>query len=138
MLNSQPLRVKWQRLAIGPAILLLLAIAAVVMPAVFELVEEMRADGVEFELHRQGMLVAARDPKTAREELAKLRPMRAHGYELPDEILEADDLRAVEPALADEINGGFEVRQHWHVRPDSYTAGIAAARKANLAPWSRK
>jgi D-amino-acid dehydrogenase len=94
---------------------------------VFDLVEEMQAAGVEFELHRQGMLVAARNPQTAREELAKLQPMRAYGYELPDDVLDAAELHEVEPALADEINGGFQVRQHWHVRPDSYTAGIATA-----------
>lgn len=94
---------------------------------VFDLVDEMRADGVEFELHRQGMLVAARDPETAREELAKLTPMRAFGYELPDDVLTGGELHELEPALADDVNGGFQVRQHWHVRPDSYTAGIAAA-----------
>lgn len=94
---------------------------------VFDLVDEMRADGVEFELHRQGMLVAARDPETAREELAKLTPMRAYGYELPDDVLTDAELHELEPALADDVKGGFQVRQHWHVRPDSYTAGIAAA-----------
>jgi len=94
---------------------------------VFDLVEAMRADGVEFELHQDGMLVAARDPKTAREELAKLQPMRAYGYDLPDDVLDDGALHELEPALADDVSGGFEVRQHWHVRPDSFTAGIAAA-----------
>jgi D-amino-acid dehydrogenase len=86
----------------------------------------MLDDGIEFEIHRQGMMVAAREPQTAREELAKLLPMRSYGYELPDDLLSPDQLHEVEPALADEIEGGFEVHQHWHVRPDSYTAGVAA------------
>jgi D-amino-acid dehydrogenase len=94
---------------------------------VFELVEAMRADGVEFELHRLGMLVAARDPATAREELSKLQPMREYGYDLPDDVLDEAELHELEPALHDGVKGGFEVRQHWHVRPDSYTSGIAAA-----------
>jgi D-amino-acid dehydrogenase len=94
---------------------------------VFDLVEEMRQDGVEFELHRQGMLVAAREPATARNELSKLQPMRAFGYEIPDDIVVDGDLHAAEPALGDEVRGGFEVHQHWHVRPDSFTAGLAAA-----------
>ena len=68
---------------------------------------------------------AARKAETAREELAKLQPMRAYGYELPDDILDLAKLHEIEPALADDIAGGFEVRQHWHVRPDSFTAGIA-------------
>lgn len=93
---------------------------------VFDLVEEMRADGVEFELHKQGMLIAARDPEHAREELAKLEPMRAYGYELPDDVLGGEELRDVEPALSEEVGGAALVNQHWHVRPDSFTAGIAA------------
>ena len=94
---------------------------------VFDLVDEMREDGVEFELHRQGMVVAAREPDTARHELEKLQPMRAYGYELPDEVIEDAQLHELEPALAEGVTAGFQVREHWHVRPDSYTAGIAAA-----------
>lgn len=94
---------------------------------VFDLVAAMDADGVEFELYRQGMLVAARREADARAELAKLEPMRAHGYELPDEILTGAALHDVEPALAPEVDAGFVVSQHWHVRPDSFTAGLASA-----------
>ncbi len=94
---------------------------------VFDLVDEMRDDGVEFELHRQGMLVAAREPDIAREELSKLQPMREYGYDLPDDVLAPTDLHDAEPALADAIDGGFIVGQHWHVRPDSFTAGLAGA-----------
>ena len=93
---------------------------------VFDLNQQMLDDGVKFEIHRQGMLVAAHEPKTAREELVKLLPMRSYGYELPDDLLSPEELHEIEPALGDQIEGGFEVRQHWHVRPDSYTAGIAA------------
>jgi D-amino-acid dehydrogenase len=92
---------------------------------VFDLVDEMRDDGIEFELHRMGMLVAAREPQTAREELSKLQPMRAYGYDLPDDILDHGKLREIEPGLAEDVAGGFEVHQHWHVRPNSFTAGLA-------------
>ncbi len=94
---------------------------------VFDLVDEMRADGVEFELYQQGMLVAAKDPDLAREELDKLAPMRAHGYELPEDVVVGDELHEIEPSLGDAIEGGFVVREHWHVRPDSFTRGIADA-----------
>ncbi len=93
---------------------------------VFELVEAMRADGVEFELHKQGMLFAARETEVARAELHKLAPMRAHGYDLPDDVLVGAELHALEPALSPAIDAGFLVRQHWHVRSDSFTAGLAA------------
>jgi D-amino-acid dehydrogenase len=94
---------------------------------VFELVEAMVADGVEFELHKQGMLLASRDPDDIRAELKKLQPMREFGYELPDDILLDGDLHAVEPALAQEMRAGFVVPQHWHVRPESFNEGVAAA-----------
>jgi D-amino-acid dehydrogenase len=94
---------------------------------VFTLIDEMAADGVEFEQHRLGMLVAARSRATAAAELAKLAPMRGFGYELPDELTVGADLHALEPALAPEVDAGFVVNQHWHVRPDSFTSGLAAA-----------
>lgn len=94
---------------------------------VFDLVEAMANDGVEFELHRQGMLLAARDPDQVRAELAKLRPMREFGYEMPEDILLDDELREVEPSLADEVRAGFVVPQHWHVRPETFNAGVASA-----------
>jgi D-amino-acid dehydrogenase len=94
---------------------------------VFELVEEMAADGVEFELYRQGMIVAAESPTVAAHELRKLTPMRQHGYELPDDIIIGPELHKLEPALSPIVQAGFEVRQHWHVRPDSFTGGLAAA-----------
>jgi D-amino-acid dehydrogenase len=94
---------------------------------VFDLVEEMRADGVDFDLYKQGMLIAARDVEHAREELAKLEPMRAHGYELPEDVISGEELHAVEPALSEAVGGGALISQHWHVRPDTFTEGIATA-----------
>lgn len=94
---------------------------------VFELVEAMLQDGIAFELHRQGMVVASRDPEHLRGELAKLQPMREFGYELPDDILLDGDLREVEPSLTAEVRAGFVVPQHWHVRPESFNQGLAAA-----------
>jgi D-amino-acid dehydrogenase len=93
---------------------------------VFDLVEEMRADGVEFELHKQGMVFAAQRPDDARSELRKLTPMREHGYDLPDDIVVDDELHGLEPALAPVVRAGFLIRQHWHVRSDTFTAGLAS------------
>jgi D-amino-acid dehydrogenase len=94
---------------------------------VFDLVDEMASDGVEFELYRQGMLCAARSPEIAAHELEKLKPMRRYGYELPDDVITGSALRELEPALSPAVGAGFLVRQHWHVRPDSFTGGLAQA-----------
>ncbi len=96
---------------------------------VFDLIDDMEADGVEFELHKQGMVYAARSVEDARNELGKLEPMREFGYELPDAVITGSELRELEPALSDTVNAGFLIAQHWHVRPDTFTAGLAAALK---------
>jgi D-amino-acid dehydrogenase len=92
---------------------------------IFDLVEQMRADGVECELYKQGMVFAARSADDARAELRKLAPMREHGYDLPDDIVTDAELHELEPALSETVRAGFQIREHWHVRPDSITAGLA-------------
>ena len=104
---------------------------------VFDLIEEMQADGVEFELHKQGMVYAARSADDARAELRKLAPMRDYGYELPDDVITGAELHELEPALSPAVTAGFLVRQHWHVKPDTITAGLAA-RCAATASRSRR
>ena len=52
--------------------------------------------------------------------------MRAFGHELPEEILGGEELHTLEPALAHAVDAGFLIRQHWHVRPETFAAGLAA------------
>ena len=94
---------------------------------VFDLVEQMQADGIEFELHKQGMLYAAHSADAARAELRQMAPMRAYDYDLPDDVITGSELHELEPALGPAVNAGFLVNQHWHVRPDTFTTGLAAA-----------
>jgi D-amino-acid dehydrogenase len=92
---------------------------------VFDLIDEMRADGVDFELHKQGMVYAARNVDDARNELRKLAPMRQFGYDLPEDVMIGSELHELEPSLSPKVTAGFLVRQHWHVRADTFTAGLA-------------
>ena len=93
---------------------------------VFGLVDAMRADGVAMELHKQGLLVAAREPDAARRFLAGLEPMRDLGYDLPTGILEGPELREAEPALGPGTRAGLRIGEHWHVLPSSLIAGLGA------------
>ncbi len=97
---------------------------------VFALVEELRADGVAMELHKSGLLVAAREPASARRFLAGLEPMRDVGYDVPDDILEGAALADAEPALGPRVRAGLRIGEHWHVLPSSLAAGLAAALRA--------
>ncbi len=94
---------------------------------VFDLIEELRADGVTFELHKQGMVYAARNVQDARHELRKLAPMRQFGYDLPDDVITGSELHDLEPSLSSSLTAGFLVREHWHVKADTFTAGLADA-----------
>ena len=81
----------------------------------FDLFDEMVADGVEFELHRNGAIVAAKDPAVARGSLEKLEPMRKYGYELPREVISGAELHELEPALSPVITTGFVLDEQMHV-----------------------
>src|SRR5439155_21571231 len=59
-------------------------------------------------------------------ELRKLTPRRENAYDLPHEIVVDDELHELEPALAPAVRAGFLIRQHWHVRSDTFTAGLAS------------
>jgi D-amino-acid dehydrogenase len=91
---------------------------------VFALVDEMAADGVEFELYKTGMICATADAKEAQKVLDGMEPMRAFGFGLPDTLLAADELHALEPALSDRVRSGFYVEQQWHVRANTFTEGL--------------
>ena len=92
----------------------------------FDLVEDMRhRRRQEFELHKQGMVYAATNEADARAELDKLAPMREFGYELPDDLMTGSELHELEPALSPKVTAGFLVSEHWHVKADTFTAGLA-------------
>jgi D-amino-acid dehydrogenase len=93
---------------------------------VFDLVDEMVADGIEFEVHKMGMICASADPKDSQAMLDGLKPMRRYGYELPEELLRGDDLHDLEPALTDRVTAGFHYEDQWHVMPNTMTVGIGA------------
>ena len=91
----------------------------------FELVDGMQTDGIEVELYKFGLVVATATEAEARKVLHSLQGMRAHGFTLPQEVIAGDELRALEPALSPRIQAGFHIAEHWHVRPDTMTIGIA-------------
>jgi D-amino-acid dehydrogenase len=101
------------------------ALAALGKP-VFDLVDAMVADGIEFELYKKGMICASAEPKDAQRTLDSLAPMRQFGYALPDGLLSADELHSLEPALTDRVTSGFHYEEQWHVRADTLVAGLGA------------
>lgn len=93
----------------------------------FELFDRLRADGVEFEVHRTGMVVAALSPPGLAEYVAMIEGAQRAGYDGPVEVLGGDELRRREPALAADVVGGLHVGAERYVRPEELTAALAAS-----------
>ena len=94
---------------------------------VFNLVEEMRNAGASFDVYKRGMVYATWAVKDAYSALRKLTPMRRFGYTIPDDIVAGDELHNLEPALSHKVEAGFLVDEHWYVKADEFTAGLADA-----------
>lgn len=99
----------------------------------FRLVDDWVAQGVQFELHKQGMVYAAKKASSVASALEKLQPMKAFGYRLPDGLITGDELHRFEPSLSEQITAGFYIEEHWHARSDTLCQGLAAALRARGA-----
>lgn len=86
-----------------------------------------RSEGVEFELHEAGLIFAAVSQAALEEELANYSLLKAAGLPVEIEVLEGRALHECEPALSRHVVAGMLSRAEWHVRPETLTAGLAAA-----------
>jgi D-amino-acid dehydrogenase len=94
--------------------------------SVFDLMNEMLDQGVECELYRTGFICATAEESDARSALRALDPMRAFGYSLPRDVLRRDALHELEPAVGRRAGAGFFVEEQWHVRANTFVAGLAS------------
>jgi D-amino-acid dehydrogenase len=94
---------------------------------VFELVDELVDSGLAFELHKLGMIVVGTNHESVAKMHSKLAPMRSYGYKIPEALLGADELHALEPALAPRVRAGLFVEEQWHVRADTFTTSLGRA-----------
>jgi D-amino-acid dehydrogenase len=92
----------------------------------FDLIEQFEQDGVEFELHRRGLVLAAEAPEPIIAHLAALGPLRALGYGIPERPLDGRRVRELEPLLSPHLRAGALIEEHWHVDPLTLIRGLAA------------
>jgi D-amino-acid dehydrogenase len=93
--------------------------------------DELRAAGVEFELHSTGMLVAALTEPGLDEYAAMLSEAEEAGYEGPVRVISGDEARELDPALSEAVIGGVHAPSERYVRPESVSNGLAAWLRAN-------
>lgn len=85
------------------------------------LYDELRADGLAFDEHRTGLVMAYRRQKDADHEVAQSGWFKRFGYGDPVPGRPQD----IEPLLADEIQGAYVLPSERHVDPATLTAALA-------------
>ncbi len=91
-----------------------------------QLFDELRSEGVRFEMHSKGILFATLTREALAEDVEMYRELAEAGYEGEVEVLDGDSLRRLEPALSDAVVGGLNVRSERHARPESLVVGLRA------------
>ena len=99
------------------------ATARFAMPTM-QLYDKLVENGVKFEMHQTGLLLAAMNRGYLDHLAEGLELMRQFGYQEPVEI-HGHELHEFEPALTDVVVAGLWVREERHVRPETLTAGVA-------------
>jgi D-amino-acid dehydrogenase len=97
-----------------------------------ELFDRYRDEGVEFEMHAEGLVIAARTPHGLDLYRAIFRRLRELGYDGGEiDELDGPSLAALEPAFAAAgVVAGLHARVDRFVRPEDLTAGLAASLRA--------
>jgi D-amino-acid dehydrogenase len=87
------------------------------------LYDKMVAAGVEFEMHRTGLIAAYFTKSVLEQDLRALEPLKPHGITVEAPVF-GQDLQTLEPALGDAVTGAFWITSERHVRPDTLTTGL--------------
>ena len=87
------------------------------------LYDAMRAAGVQYEEHRDGLVFAYRAREALEHDYAALEPVRQFGFEISP-MLSSDEVHALEPALSATVSGGYYLPQERSVRPDTLVRGL--------------
>jgi D-amino-acid dehydrogenase len=89
-----------------------------------DLLDDYARDGVGFEVHRDGVLMAFLTEEKLEHQRHDLEVPQL--FDLRPEVLDGDAVRDHEPALHDAVVGGVRFPREWHVDPSSLVAGLRA------------
>jgi D-amino-acid dehydrogenase len=84
----------------------------------------LRDDGVDFEMHADGLLYLVRDVTVLTEWTEMYERLERLGYDGLGTPLDGAAVRDLEPAVADDVPAGLLGRRERHVRPETLTAGL--------------
>ncbi|MGH2453585.1 MAG: NAD(P)/FAD-dependent oxidoreductase [bacterium] len=89
------------------------------------LFDDLAADGVRFDMYREGLLFAFLQEAHMAHLLEDFERLRPYGYGRP-KILSGAEVRDLEPALSDQVRSGFFLAQERHVQPETLISGLLA------------
>jgi D-amino-acid dehydrogenase len=88
-----------------------------------EVFDEYQADGIDFEMHDDGLLMAFTGHQDLENHLAHLELVKQYGLE-PTTLM-GDDVRAHEPLLSDAVIGGLYFPKERHLLPGQLAQGLS-------------
>lgn len=91
------------------------------------LFDGLKADGVDFEMHADGLLFLFLSDDALAAELEVLHELIREGYAGAASTLSPAEAQALDPAVGGAVSGGIHVNLERHVRPETLTAGLAEA-----------
>lgn len=89
--------------------------------------DALAARAVEFEQHAEALVFPAFDPAELELLWRMVDDLQAAGSRQPLDRLSAGEIRAVEPALGEDVLGGLLAHAEGRVRPEVFTAGVRQA-----------
>lgn len=98
-----------------------------------ELFDRLRDDGVDFEMHADGLLFLVLDAAALEAWKRSYAELEALGYDGRVTVMGPREARDREPALTGEVAGALHAAVERHVRPETLTAGLIAHLRAGGA-----
>lgn len=93
-----------------------------------DLLDSYKAEGINFEMHQRGVMLAFETEERFKEHSAQLSIYEEHGYHA--QALRGDEVFEAEPALADRIKFALKYTDDRQIEPDTLTSALAEAIRA--------
>ncbi len=87
-----------------------------------QVLDEYRADGMNYEMHAEGLLMAFTQKENVDHHVRNLDLVREH--DLDPQVLLGDDVRAHEPLLTDQVYGGIFFPTERHLDPRAFVEAL--------------
>src|SRR5699024_6812191 len=89
----------------------------------------LKTEGVEFELHKQGMLFAFLDEDKLQNKLQRFKSISKEYNHAWPSYINKEEILEMEPALSNEVIGGIYLDNQYHTRPETLSKMLVKTRR---------